>query len=313
MPNNNRFYYKKSRIQQLRGFCYTVQTNCSIRQASKKLNVEHTTVAVQIRSLEEDLGIKLFERTKNHRLKITKEGQIFYEMAVERLQSMEGLFDSFLYKLKKTNQNLIRIAGHNIVLSSILPKYIASFKKENPKIKFKLCNNSKQEAISKLIDNEVDFVIYPTQENEKIMPELVYQPFLDYEPVLIAHKSHPIMEINRRIEMKDIKKYQLLLVDKFTLKTSMKNWIKDYEVGSDFEFENATWEILKNMIKENIAISGFSKIYLNKEELNILKYKNIEHLFKNKLLFTIITKKNSFLKEKVKKLINIILKDKLLK
>ena len=41
------------------------------------------------------------------------------------------------------------------------------------------------------------------------MPELVYKPFMDYKPVLIAHKNHPIMKIKGMIEIEDVKKYQI--------------------------------------------------------------------------------------------------------
>jgi DNA-binding transcriptional LysR family regulator len=268
---------------------------------------------LQIKSLEEDLRVQLFTRTDNHRLIPTEDGLRLYEKLIPIVQGVDGVLEEFLEDRKTENRNIIKIAGHNIVLSNILPKYIAQFKKENPDIKFKLCNNTKEEAVNKLINNKVDFVIYPTQENEKITPELIYKPFMDYKPVIIAHKNHAIFKKEGRVEMQDIQKYQLLLVDNLTLTTPMNNWISDYHLQSDFIFENATWEILKNMVKENIAISGFSKIYLNKEELSILKYKSIDHLFNKKLLFTIIIKKNSFLKEKASALIQLILSNKELK
>ena len=59
MKDNVRFYYKKNRLQQIRGFCATVQCNCSIRKASTILGIEHGAVSLQIKSLEKDLNTKI--------------------------------------------------------------------------------------------------------------------------------------------------------------------------------------------------------------------------------------------------------------
>ena len=62
MSLDNYFYYKKDRLNQLRGFCTTVRCDCSQAKAARKLNVEPATINKQISSLERDLEVKLFDR-----------------------------------------------------------------------------------------------------------------------------------------------------------------------------------------------------------------------------------------------------------
>jgi len=306
MRKDTRFYYKKSRIQQLRGFCCTVQNNCSARQAAEKMNLDHSTIAVQIRSLEDDLGIKLFKRTANHRLILTEKGNLFYEMAIDKLQAIEGLFDAFYTKLNNTEQNTIRIAAHHVVLSHILPKFLYQYQEQNPEnknVKIALSNISKEEAIKRLIDGKINLAIFPCHENEEKLPELSYINFLNYKPVVVTHKNHPLSK-KEIIKLEDIKNYPFLLVDKFSLKSSMNTWMVEENMGSNFEFENATWEILKHMVKNNIGITGFSEIYIDKEEKD-LRHKKVEHIFP-KIFFTIITKKYSLIGKKTQKIIDLI-------
>ncbi|MFC1659213.1 LysR family transcriptional regulator [Pseudomonadota bacterium] len=56
------FYYKKSRLQQYRGFCSLVQLGTT-EKASAKMGLTPSAITMQIKSLEEDLNTKLFTRT----------------------------------------------------------------------------------------------------------------------------------------------------------------------------------------------------------------------------------------------------------
>ena len=74
------FYYKHNRLQQLKGFYYTVQAGSSISKAAAKMGLTQSTVSLQIQSLERDLNVKLFERT-GKRMKITESGKILFMCA----------------------------------------------------------------------------------------------------------------------------------------------------------------------------------------------------------------------------------------
>ena len=58
------FYYKKNRLQQLRGFCYAAQMG-SMLKCANKMGLTQGAITLQIQSLERDLGIKLFERNRD--------------------------------------------------------------------------------------------------------------------------------------------------------------------------------------------------------------------------------------------------------
>ena len=50
-------YYKQNRLQQLRGFCYAVQTG-SISKAAEKLYLRQPSVSLQIQALEREMRRK---------------------------------------------------------------------------------------------------------------------------------------------------------------------------------------------------------------------------------------------------------------
>lgn len=295
---SNRFYYKKSRLNQLRGFCATVQEGCSARKAAVKLGLEPTTITLQIRSLEEELDVKLFERTPNNRFKITEKGQEFYEMAIERVQSMESLFDQFLNKLSKKEENTLNIAAHVIAISHVLPKYIKQYnQKTKSKIKYNLSNLKKEEMLKKVLSDEIDFALYPVEQNPSLPKEFEVIPAFDYEPVLIVNKKHPLAKtINQRIELEELAKHNFLHVDKFIVLKSFQDMMKHHKMESSIGLINGNWEILKKLVKSNLGITIFGKLYIEKEEEEDLVIKDVSNLLP-KMMYAIVIKKGKILKK----------------
>ncbi|MFD2206690.1 LysR substrate-binding domain-containing protein [Kiloniella antarctica] len=59
----------------------------SFRQAAQELNLTHTAISHQVRLLEEDLGVLLFER-EGRAVKLTAEGDIFYPVVSTALEQL---------------------------------------------------------------------------------------------------------------------------------------------------------------------------------------------------------------------------------
>ena len=172
MSSEKDFYYKKSRLNQLRGFCNVVQCDCSGVKAAEKTNIEPAAISKQISSLERDLGIKLFERARGHRMSLTKEGKLFYELAIKQMQGMDSLFESFNEHLKDFNDNHLNIALHYMAATYIFPNIIGNLLKQDrfKNIKIDILETNKAEALKKLENKEVDLIYFPFD----ISPDLTY-------------------------------------------------------------------------------------------------------------------------------------------
>jgi DNA-binding transcriptional LysR family regulator len=309
LHNMDRFYYKKSRLNQLRGFCYTVQEQCSARKAAFRMNLEPATVTMQIRTLEEELGILLFIRTTNNRLKLTKEGQLFYEIAITQLQAIDGLFTTFHTKLKENNENNLQIAGHYIALTYILPRYIEILlkQKEFKDIKIKLCNIDRKEAFHRLQNKQVDFAFYPSiAQTDQIPIEIEKINLFNYKNVLMLNKKHPL-STKKEILKKDVEKYTYLLLDKYMFYDPSQ--VIQFK-KSNITFENGNWNILAGFVEHNLGITGLSETFLenkNKTNKNIV-YKNVDHLMP-KMFFSMFLLKNSYIKNSINYLIDLIKQD----
>ncbi|MFC1659712.1 LysR family transcriptional regulator [Pseudomonadota bacterium] len=299
------FYYKKSRLQQLRGFCYTVQLG-SVTKASKHMGLGTTAVTLQIQTLEKDLKVKLFERAGN-RLSITKKGKAFYDLAIVQLQGVDGLFETFYTQMNEKNKNTLIIASCNSALSYILPEYIKRLteQKRFRNIQINLCNIPGEEALKRLIVGEIDFAFYPLQENSRnISVEIKEEKIFKSKYALFLNKSHPLAK-KSEITKEDVKKYKYLrVVDQYTAYDPVENL---HFKKSKIHFENGNSNIVMGLVRKNIEIGAGNELW--KSTNSDIVFKNIDHLLP-KTFYSIFTLKNKQQKESASYLINELRKDK---
>ncbi|MFC1659416.1 LysR family transcriptional regulator [Pseudomonadota bacterium] len=299
------FYYKKSRLQQVKGFCYTYQEQ-SMASAAKRMGLEANTISTQIKSLEDDLKTKLFKRVKN-RLIPTEEGDMFYKRSLPLIQGMDGLFEKFITEASKVEDNRVRIGAYDATFSRILIKKMKQFLSHFPETKFVLDSISKPAAYEKLNNDELDLIIYPIKENEKIPFEFESVGSFDYDLVLVLNKKHTLAKKPaKQITKKDIINSKILILDKTMITSNI--WIdakKKYDIETNMEFKNTTtWEMIKEAIRQNIGIGIMSRTYINKNDKTLIT-KSIDHLFP-KPAFKIMVKKRGHISKACQKFIKLI-------
>ena len=295
----SRFYYKKSRLQQLKGFYYVYQTG-SISSAAEQMGLGISTITTQIKSLEKDLNITLFDRVKN-RLIPTKDADLLYKMAVPVIHSSDSLFKTFLYHSNENKNNYIHLACHSNVSYEILPKVIKEFKEDHPKSIFEIENIPFDDAIKKIINEEIDFAIYPTDNNKRIYKEVEYLDFYEDQLVLIMHKDHWLAKKQENeITKDDIAKTNFVCMDKslFIKHKYLDFLLNNENFNNDLLLVNGDWEMVKAMVKENLCISGVSEHYINSYDKSTIVTKVLKNIFPS-LKYCIIIKKGVNLKENV--------------
>lgn len=294
MENDKYFYYKKSRMSQLRSFCAVVQNNCVAVKAAEEINVEPATITKQLQSLEGDLDLVLFDRSEHKKLRLTKEGQLFYDEAVKHLNGINSLFDNFSGKLKEYNKMHLNIAIYETAAAYVLPKMIGEMLKieEFKNIEILIYNLPKDEAIKKLINREVDLAFYITDLRDIIPPGIETLQSFKSSISLVFNKKHPLAK-KEKITKKDIESYKFIERDMETENNYLAHSYFNI-IPSNVKIAYATSEIITEVIRYTDNIAMIPEIYLKRNEaiLNVdVAVRNIDHLFKD-AFFNVMTLKN---------------------
>lgn len=303
--NNNRFYYKKSRLQQFKGFCYLIELG-NMEKVAEKMGLGKSTISVQIKSLEEYLGFKLFKRDKGNKLSPNEKGIKLYEKLIPIVRDTNSILKDFIEEIKQQEEKEIKIAAHHTAISTILPNPLKEFIEEKGNIIINIKNISRNEAFQKLKTNEIDLALYPIEENTQIPVELESEKAFNFKLVIIGNKTHKISKIkDEKVSISELKKYQFFHIGSYMISEMYKAFITKNQNSSNIILDKGNWEMAKNIAKAGISLSSIGDFYINEYDKKDLIIKHAPELFYG-MSYSIFIAKNTHKSENIARLIEMI-------
>lgn len=173
-------------IHHLRVFA-AVFKHKSFSKAAEELNLTQPTVSDHIRSLEEELNCKLFDRL-SRRIIPTKEAAVLIVKAQEIIDRVEG-FKDVLGEFKKDLSGHLIIGASTIPGSYILPGLAAAFRQKNPAVFFEVVVSDSRVIIDKVAGDDLLIGIVGAKLESK---QVDYKPFLDDDLVAVSSVSFDV-------------------------------------------------------------------------------------------------------------------------
>lgn len=127
----------------------------SFTKAAKRLGYTQSTVSFQIRQLEEELGVPLFERI-HHTVKLTAKGRSVQRLAHEMLQAVEDMKRAA--GESRCLKGTIRAAMAASLCTQLFCRDFTSFRRRYPDISLIVTTGTTEEMFRMLNQNEVDLV-----------------------------------------------------------------------------------------------------------------------------------------------------------
>jgi DNA-binding transcriptional LysR family regulator len=161
---------------------YYVARHGGISRAVRNMpyGIQQPAVSSQILLLEEDLGVKLFERQP---FKLTAEGEELYAFTRPFFDHLFPMAD----KLRRKSAPLLRIGGSELVLRDYLPAVVDHLRVHEPKLRLSLRSGFQGEMEQWLLEREIDLAIIPLE--NKPPARLRYQRLLHLPLVLLVHRK----------------------------------------------------------------------------------------------------------------------------
>jgi DNA-binding transcriptional LysR family regulator len=139
-------------VYQLQVFS-SVFKNRSFSRASEELNLTQPSVSSHIKKLEEELGVKLFDRVGRKTMP-TKEAETLYNQAEEIIQKLRYIKES-LSKTKEEVKGLIKIGASSTPGSYIIPPLAAEFRKAYPDVFFQVTIDDSRKLAEMIVNGEL--------------------------------------------------------------------------------------------------------------------------------------------------------------
>lgn len=218
--------------------------------AANHCNVTQPTLTMQLRKLEEELDIQLFDRSKKP-LKPTPEGEIFIMKSRRILKDIKDLY-GILDGEKNSMEGVFRLAIIPTLAPYLLPLFLPKFAAEYPYTQLNIDEMESELIIKALNEGRLDMAIMATPTGEKDLDEalLFSEAFFFYGPL-----SHPLLQ-KERITASDLDTGQLLLLSEgHCFRNQALKLCGNQSNGHPFNFkyESGSIEGLKGLVQRNIG------------------------------------------------------------
>jgi len=161
------------------------------RKAAEKLFISQPGLSRQIKQMEQDLGVTLFERN-NRRVALTKTGDYLQKELQINLQNLEDILArSKLIHHGKEGHLTLGFVGSAML--QIIPAILKQFNSKFPKVMFKLEEMDNQKQIEGLLSQEIDVGFVRL---ERVPRSLEIHTVLKETFCLVLPKNHPVNKRN---------------------------------------------------------------------------------------------------------------------
>ncbi|MBE9192331.1 LysR family transcriptional regulator [Gloeocapsopsis crepidinum LEGE 06123] len=173
-------------LRHLRYFI-TVAEELNFSRAAERLHIAQPPLSQQIRDLEIELGVKLFERTKR-RVELTTPGKVFLEKSRLALQQVEQAVIA-VQKASRGEIGRLVIGFNSSATYSILPKILRVFREQCPDVELDLQELTTRQQCDRLHHNQIDVgILYLPIESETLSTMTILQESL----ILALAATHPL-------------------------------------------------------------------------------------------------------------------------
>ncbi len=161
-------------------YVVAVATYKSFVAAAEKCFVTQPTLSMQIQKLEDEMGIRLFDRTK-HPIAVTEVGEKIVEQARVVLSEV-GKVGELIQQQQDKLTGSFRFAVIPTVAPYLLPRLLEAFTAANPEIQLKASELETGRAMRALRNGEIDAAIVSTPLEENNIKEypLFYEPLVGF-------------------------------------------------------------------------------------------------------------------------------------
>jgi len=234
--------------------------------AAEHCHVTQPTLTIQVKKLEDEIGIVLFDR-KQHPLKTTEAGKQFITKARQILLEVASLKE-MVSSEKESLNGTFKIAVIPTVAPYLVPSFAKSFSKNYPETVLEIEELKSEIIIERLKKGQLDLGILVTPIDEGNIREipLYYEPFVFY-----GSENHPLLD-QKTVNPEDLKEQpNLWLLNKGNcFRNQVLNLClsEEEQASKSIIFDSSSIESVKRMVSHYNGFTLLPDLSVGKSDQN---------------------------------------------
>ncbi len=242
---------KNVTLRQLRVFVAAARHQ-NFGKAAQELHLSPPAVSMQIRELEQHVGLPLFERNgKSVSLTITAEYLLVYARRV--LSTLKDAEDA-LARFRGLQSGRLTI-GMVSSAKYFMPRLLAMFRQEHPHIEIRLVVGNREQLSEQLQGNDLDLAIMGRPPRELATRG---EPFAAHPLGVVCAPDHPLMRGERK-PAAALEQFGFVIRESGSgTRSAMEDYLREWRIDPRIEMELASNETIKQVVMSGMGVSFLS-------------------------------------------------------
>lgn len=239
------------KLQQLRYIWEVARHDLNVSATALSLFTSQPGISKQIRLLEDELGVEIFERSGKHLTRVTPAGEVILERAGEILRKVESIKQAAM-EYRNDQKGTLGIATTHTQARYSLPPTIKAFIERYPDVSLQMQQGTPMQISEMAAEGAADFAI--ATEALELFGDLVMMPCYRWNRCVVVPRDHPLAELDE-LTIEEVAKYPIVTyVFGFTGRSRLDEAFNDAGLTPQVVFTATDADVIKTYVSVGLGI-----------------------------------------------------------
>ncbi|QUJ66360.1 HTH-type transcriptional regulator CysB [Photobacterium sp. GJ3] len=280
------------KLQQLRYIVEVVNHNLNVSSTAESLYTSQPGISKQVRLLEDELGVQIFERSGKHLTKVTPAGENIVRISRDILSRVESI-KSVAGEYTHPEMGTLHIATTHTQARYALPQVIQGFIERYPKVSLHMHQGTPSQIADAVSKGTTVFAI--ATEALHLYQDMVMLPCYHWNRSIVVRADHPLAQ-KKEITIHDLAAFPLVTyVFGFTGRSELDNAFNRSGLTPRIVFTATDADVIKTYVRLGIGVGVMASMAIDPATDHDLVAIDASHIF-DASTTTIGFKKGTFLR-----------------
>ena len=264
------------KLQQLRYILQVVRHDLNISAASEALFTSQPGISKQIRLLEDELGVEIFERRGKQLTRITSAGERILKHAQQILEEVDNIRLTG-QEYNDPKQGNLSIGTTHTQARYLLPHTTETFLQHYPKVRLHMHQGTPVQIAKMAADAKVDCCI--ATEGMAQFEELAMLPCYRWNRCIVTPLNHPLSKL-KQLTLKAISQYPIVTyISGYTGSSQIDLAFEKKGLTPNIVFTAADADVIKTYVRLGLGVGIVARMAVEAENDTDLEALDASHLF----------------------------------
>lgn len=264
------------KLQQLKYIVEVVNHNLNVSATAENLYTSQPGISKQVRLLEDELGIQIFERSGKHLTQVTPAGEHIVRIATEILSRVESI-KAVAAEHTHPEMGTLNISTTHTQARYALPEVIKGFTKRYPRVSLHMHQGTPTQMSEAIAKGTANFAI--ATEALHLYQDAIMLPCYHWNRSIVVPKDHPLTK-KEQVTIGDLAAYPLVTyVFGFTGRSELDSAFNRVGMAPKVVFTATDADVIKTYVRMGIGVGVIASMAVDKKQDTDLVAIDASHIF----------------------------------